>query len=99
MSARKKIFACLLAVCVVFAGGVAALSVVPHAHGADLDHSQHANCPVHQFSLSHACQASAAPVFVWTVLFVLLWLVSTETGFFSNHRRLTVSSRAPPRTF
>lgn len=97
-SSRKKILVCILAAFVLLGGGVAALSVVPHAHGDDLDHSQHKSCAVHLYGIGHVQAASSeAPILIFSLL--LLWLVSTETGLFSDHRFLSASSRAPPATF
>ena len=34
-------------------GILGALAVIPHAHGNDLNHSHHKDCPVYQFGLGH----------------------------------------------
>lgn len=98
MSSRKKILTCLLAACVVLTGGLAALSLVPHTHGNDLDHSRHESCPIHQLSLGHSVAVQASPALVWALTLVFLWLISSRATPFSDHRFTKSSGRAPPAT-
>lgn len=66
-----KKFLAVFAICsILLASGLAGLSVLPHAHGNDLDHSQHKSCAVYQFSLGHTDALTA------TIIFSLLLFVA-----------------------
>ena len=92
---NKKLFSLFLIVALVFTGGMAALSVLPHAHGGDLDHSKHSTCPVHQ--ISQIGFAAAAIVFVsfFVSLFSrrFFYFQATLLDLSSSSR---VSLRGPP---
>ncbi len=92
---KKKLFILFLVMVLVFTGGMAALSVLPHAHGEDLDHSKHSTCPVHQ--LGHIGFAATAVVFASFLIRLVSqrfsYFQAFSPGFFSPSR---VSLRGPP---
>ena len=67
----KKVLAVLIVFFVVVLALVGALSVIPHAHGADFNHSKHPTCPIYQLNL-HAFVAALVS-FGCIVFFVLVW--------------------------
>jgi hypothetical protein len=92
---RKKLFVLFVLAAVVSSFGLAALNVLPHTHGTDLDHSQHTACPVHQASLLHADSEpiSATVLSVYFLITVFLGLSQTPL---SSQTTSYASSRAPP---
>jgi len=91
----RKFLALLTVVGVIVLTFVGALSVVPHAHGHDLDHSTHKSCPVYQFCF-HGFDAwvglFGGIVVLFSVGFVWLQKKDVPLSFFT----CTASSRAPP---
>jgi len=91
----KKFLAVFAVSAVLLASGLAGLSVLPHSHGNDFDHSQHKSCAVYQFSLGHTDALASSATLIFT-LFILLRLflpemrISTQC-FFQFH-----PLRAPP---
>lgn len=73
LASMKKFLAVLTVVFILLLGMLGALSVIPHAHENDLDHSKHQSCPVYQFGL-HAFGA-ALTVFEITAVFLILFYV------------------------
>ena len=91
-----KKFLAVFAVCsVLLASGLAALSVLPHSHGNDLDHSSHKSCPVYQFGLGHTDGMTSLTALVF-VLFAVLYLVFSDKQAFSKPVFLFHPLRAPP---
>lgn len=91
----KKLLSALILSSFLAMGAVAALSVVPHAHGNDYDHSQHENCPIHQFGL-HQAHADILAAAVLGALFLLCGFIEPKKSssfFFSIPFG---SLRAPP---
>ena len=64
----KKLFIILLVIVFALTGVCAALSVLPHVHGHDFDHSKHSTCPV--FQVSQIC--FAGKIFVFISFFIYL---------------------------
>jgi len=91
----KKVFCVLFVIAIVVLGVLGALAVLPHAHGHDFHHSQHENCPVYQFSISHSNAMQAGTVFFafFGLSFFLLILLLTS---FSKPFNYFFSLRAPP---
>ena len=91
----KKLLAVVSIVAVLFLGVVGALAVIPHTHGNDYNHSKHESCPVYQFGVQkiHATEAS---VVVFSLVFVLQFVLFQETRSFSGVYRLFSYLRSPP---
>jgi hypothetical protein len=91
----RRPLALLLFLSILSVGMVGALSVVPHVHGDDFDHSKHASCPIHQLG-QHGFQAVidgfgtaiAISFAFYLLVFIDLPVISLPTRFFSV--------RAPP---
>jgi hypothetical protein len=91
----KKSPALFILFAVLFMGMVEALSLIPHTHGDDFNHSKHSACPIYQAGL-HGLEAvtdSLCSAVLFSLVFFLL--------FFGNRPTLTflipvVSVRAPP---
>ena len=49
----KKALSVLTILAIICLGVLGALAVLPHAHGNDLNHSHHKDCPVYQFGLDN----------------------------------------------
>jgi len=91
----KKALA-VLAVCfVVILALVGALSVVPHVHGNDFDHSTHKSCPIYQFSL-HSVNFALHTTALVFVIFSLFFLWVKEFQFPKHTLFFTALLRAPP---
>lgn len=91
----KRILAIIGIVTILAMGLVGALSVVPHSHGKDFNHSQHENCPIHQFS--HVGFSAITALFAHLIFFFLRAYIHgfervTSTFFTINYSYL----RAPP---
>ncbi len=71
----SKPLSVLAVLAVVLFGIGAGLSILPHVHGNDFDHSQHKSCPVYQIGL-HSTDIVSASVFAFIVLFVLVFSVN-----------------------
>ena len=77
-------------------GFVGALSVVPHGHGDDLDHSSHTPCPVHQLRAHFSADISSSfPVITALLLFVFLVTASKDVRIRAFHSSALL--RAPPQ--
>ncbi len=93
----RKPLALLLFLSILSVGMVGALSVIPHVHGDDFNHSKHASCPIHQL-VQHGFQAviggfGTAIVFSFVVcllVFIDRPVIALPIRFFSV--------RAPPAT-
>jgi hypothetical protein len=91
----KRTLSILAVVAVLFLGVVGALAVIPHAHGKDFDHSEHATCPIYQLSLQNF-SAVFPDVLAAAAFFLFCYFVSfKKDGYFSSHSSV-ISSRAPP---
>ena len=92
---KKKLFALILIAALVFTGGLAALSVLPHTHGKDFDHSKHSTCPVYQVSLTGF--AATAVVFAFFSIYLFskrfFYFQASLLEFVSSYRVLL---RGPP---
>ncbi len=91
----KKFLAVVTIVFILFLGVVGALSVIPHAHGNDFDHSKHQNCPVYQFSL-HAFGALLTVFKITTIVFFLFYLLRVRDSFSTDFSYRFSFLRAPP---
>ena len=91
----RKFLAGLVSALVLSAAVVGALSVLPHAHGDDLDHSKHQTCPVYQFGL-HDSSSEATATFVFGVLWIVAFLVVSFQIFRTPASRSFLLLRAPP---
>jgi hypothetical protein len=91
----KKSLAIFVLFCVLLSGGIAALSLVPHVHGDDFDHSEHQTCPIHQVSVHHFDAAIFAVGIVMGLL-ILFYLLRSEPTFFCRFSNRFISLRAPP---
>ncbi len=91
----KKLFSVFIIAGVVCLALIGALSVVPHVHGDDFNHSEHASCPIHQLG-QHGFQAIitsfgaviALSFVLYLFAFIDLPAITLFTRFFSV--------RAPP---
>ncbi|HTL70133.1 MAG TPA: hypothetical protein VL404_02460 [Candidatus Eisenbacteria bacterium] len=92
---RRKLLVCFLVACLALAGAEAALASIPHVHGADVDHSSHQGCAVHQLAL-HGFQAETAAPFVACFVLFLLYLTVPRDSFAASVHFSESSSRAPP---
>ena len=91
----KKSFLIFLIVVFALAGVASALTIVPHVHGNDFNHSKHHECPVYQ--AGKICLM--AQLFIFAALFV--FLVSRryffhETAFFNFVLTSLYFLRGPP---
>ena len=91
---RKKL-SLFLVISVLFFGVVGALSVVPHVHGKDFNHSQHQACPVYQFGISNV-HADVSYVVVIVALFLLCFLTELPKSSAVVFSRSFAHLRAPP---
>ena len=91
----KKIFAMLVIAMTFSAVMVGALSVVPHVHGDDFDHSKHQTCPVYQQSL-HDSDADVTASFVLGISFLVVFASILLQNFRVFTCRFFLSLRAPP---
>ncbi len=91
----KKFLAVLTVVFILFLGVVGALSVIPHAHGNDFDHSKHQNCPVYQFSL-HAFGAVPTVFKITAIVFFLFYLLRAQDSFSTDFSHRFSFLRDPP---
>lgn len=91
----RKILALPLLALVFSAAVLGALSVIPHAHGDDLDHSKHQTCPVYQQGLQDS-SADVAACFTFGGLFLVAFVtISLQSPRTPTHRTF-LSPRAPP---
>ena len=91
----KKSLAFLAILSVLVLGAVSALSVVPHAHGNDLDHSKHSSCPIYQISI-HGFNAVINLFKAIVVLSVISFICFGKKYAPPAVCRQFVLSRAPP---
>ena len=91
----KKSLALLAALSVFALGAVGALSVIPHVHGKDLNHSQHETCPVHQFGHGNV-HADVSHVSILVAFFLLCFLIELHKSSFVDFSRSFAYLRAPP---
>ena len=94
----KKFLAGLAVAAVLVSAFLTGLSVLPHEHGGDFDHSNHKSCPVYQKSL-HSDDALCAPLFAAAFFAVFAAFVCAENRPQLRLVRLSASSRAPPLSF
>jgi hypothetical protein len=92
---RKKLFVLFILAAVVSSFGLAGLNVLPHTHGEDIDHSQHADCPVHQASLLHGDSEPISAV-ILSVYFLIAIFLGLNQRSHSSQTTSYTSSRAPP---
>ena|SRR3989338_7537991 len=95
MFRMKKLLAVLTVVFILFLGLIGALSVIPHAHGNDFDHSKHQSCPVYQFSL-HAFGAILTVFKITPVVFFLFYFLRVRDSFWQDFSYRFSFLRAPP---
>mgnify|MGYP001608714618 CR=1 len=91
----KKSLAVLILLSVLSMGLVGALSIVPHVHGDDFDHSKHTACPIYQVGI-HGLEAVVTgflSVFVFSAIVFLLFFTDRPIVVFSSR---VFSGRAPP---
>jgi hypothetical protein len=94
-----KKFLALLIILLIFAfGAVGALSVVPHAHGNDFDHSQHSSCPIYQFSV-HGFNAITSLFRAIVILLATFYIPFNKMSFSPIVYHPIILSRAPPAIF
>ena len=91
----KKKLSLLLVLSVLFFGVVGALSVVPHVHSKDFNHSQHETCPVYQFGIGNV-HADVSHVAAIIVLFIFCFLIEIQKSLPVFFSRSSAHSRAPP---
>ena len=94
----KRLLSILAIVAIFSLSIIAALSIIPHVHGDDLDHSHHESCPLHQFNLANPT-GNFAIFEAITFLFFALFLISYyhDDSVSSNYTSIKFfSSRAPP---
>lgn len=91
----KKLTTIFIISAVLCMGVVGALALMPHAHGEDLDHSQHSSCAVHQFAQS-GIQTDAAQGNFFIALFFVCYLLFLQKSSPVVFSRLTQSLRGPP---
>ena len=91
----KKVLAVLIVFFVVILALVGALSVIPHAHGKDFDHSKHQSCPIYQFSL-HAFGAVPTVFKITAIVFFLFYLLRVQDSFSADFSYRFSFLRAPP---
>ncbi len=92
---HHKVTAILLAAGFCFVAAVFGLSLIPHVHGNDFNHSSHPDCPLHQLSVS--ANADLVPVQIFdrvdfkseSVEQILFSFISQATPQYEN-------LRAPP---
>jgi hypothetical protein len=94
----KKLFSAFFLAAFLFAGLAGALSIVPHVHGQDTDHSEHQDCALYQLSLSHF-EAEAVLGSLPACVFLALWSVFLRPRSSSSHVRFFIPGRAPPTSF
>ena len=73
----KKFLVVLTILAVVCLGVLGALAIAPHAHGNDLNHSHHKDCPVYQFGLGNV-HADIAAVNAVIALFLFSYCVAFQ---------------------
>lgn len=91
----KKTLSALIVLTVLSCSIIGALSVLPHVHGKDFNHSQHETCPVHQFGLSHV-HADVFHVDAAIGLFLFCFLIEAPKAFVFFTPRIFARLRAPP---
>lgn len=92
----KKAFVILVIGCVVCLALIGALSVVPHTHGNDFNHSTHQSCPIYQFSIHPLQVALQASGVVIATFFFLSYIGFAEFLFHHTNLFLTTRLRSPP---
>jgi len=91
----KKSLAFLILLSVLSMGMAGALSIVPHTHGNDFDHSKHAACPIYQVGL-HGLEAAISSFYsavIFSLVFLHLILAHRPINTFPAQ---IFSVRAPP---
>ena len=91
----KKILSVFVVSSVLFLGIIGALSVVPHVHGKDSNHSQHETCPVHQFGVSNV-HVDIFHTSIVVALFLLCLLIEIQRSSVVVFSRSFAYLRAPP---
>ena len=91
----KKTLSLLVVLSVLSFGAVGALSVVPHVHGKDFNHSQHETCPIYQFGVGNV-HADAFFAGIVIALFLLCFLIQTQKSLVVFLSRSFACLRAPP---
>ena len=91
----KKTLSLVVVLSVLFFGVVGALSVIPHVHGKDFNHSQHETCPVYQFGVSNV-HADVSHVAVIITLFLFCFLIEIHKSLTIALSRSFAHLRAPP---
>ena len=94
----KKVLAVLLVCFVVMLALLGALSVFPHVHGNDFDHSAHKSCPVYQFSL-HESGAIVVMFCFFVVPFFVGYLTRVKQRLSVQPSCPFAPLRAPPALF
>ena len=91
----KKLLTLLTILAIVCLGVVGALAVVPHAHGNDLNHSHHKDCPVYQFGLGHTV-ADISVINAIVALFLFSYLLAFQKTLPIIVSGKTTLLRGPP---
>ena len=91
----KKALSLVVILSVLFFGVVGALSVIPHVHGKDFNHSQHETCPVYQFGVSNV-HADVSHSVVIIVFFLFCFLIEIQKISAVVFSRSFARLRAPP---
>ncbi len=94
----KKVLSVLLIGCVVILALMGALTVFPHMHGSDTDHSSHKTCPVYQLGL-HSVDMMVFAVVGLAVIFLFKFFRQKKEAFSYNPSIIYLSPRAPPLNF
>ncbi len=81
--------------CLSFIG---ALTVIPHVHGNDLDHSTHQSCPVYQIGF-HFPYATVGAIFAAIVTLGFTFISLRKTVFFRFGVIFDTRLRSPPVIF
>lgn len=91
----KRFLACLAIAAVLTVGVLCGLSLLPHTHGDDLDHSQNPHCPVHLVAGGHVDAVAVSPISL-VITLVFFCLVLHQPHFHPEPVLTRSSSRAPP---
>lgn len=94
----KKFLAGLAVAAVLVSAFLAGLSILPHAHGDDADHSHHKACPVYQKSLHSGDALAASAPLIFAAAFCAAFVI-LETRLQAASVRRSSRSRAPPFSF
>ena len=91
----KKTLSLIVVLSVLFFGVVGALSVIPHVHGKDFNHSQHETCPIYQFGISNV-HSDVFHVDIIVALFLFCFLIEIQKSSAVIFSRSFAHLRAPP---